>query len=52
MNEADVYSSFYRHNYNLLNVFCTRNIRTCILDHAGHVIIGLPCQPVKLGWHF
>ena len=27
-------------SYNLLNVFCTCSIMTCILDNAGHVIIG------------
>ena len=35
----DVYSSLWLLSYSLLNVFCTRNIMTCILDNAGHVII-------------
>ena len=37
-------------SYNLLNVFCTCNIMTCILGNAGHVIIGftMPTSEARL----
>ena len=45
-----MYAHHYISSYNLLSVFCICNIMTCILDNAGHVIVGftMPTSEARL----